>query len=252
MEYPDRDDLVVVKVTQILDYGVFAELLEYDKAKGFVHISNVSSSWVKNIRNFVKANQVRVAKVLNIDTEKRQIDLSFAGVSPQREKQKLTEFKQVNREENLILILAKQEKKDFDTVWDAVADPLIEEYGSLYGAFEKILFGEDVEKLIGKEWVKPVFELVEKNVVVTKKVLKGNLKLNSLASDGLSDVKAVLAVVDKAESCSLIYSGAGSYAISAEARTFKDAEKLLTKTLADAEKVAKKKQVNFEFKQEEK
>ena len=106
MEYPDRNELVVVKVTQILDYGVFAELLEYDNAKGFIHISNVSSSWVKNIRNVVKSNQVRVAKVLNIDTEKRQIDLSFARVSPQREKQKLAEFKQVNREENLIQILA--------------------------------------------------------------------------------------------------------------------------------------------------
>ena len=70
MEYPDRNELVVVKVTQILDYGVFAELLEYGNAKGFIHISNVSSSWVKNIRNVVKSNQVRVAKVLNIDVEK--------------------------------------------------------------------------------------------------------------------------------------------------------------------------------------
>ena len=252
MEYPDRGDLVVVKVTQILDYGVFLELLEYDKAKGFIHISNVSSSWVKNIRNFVKANQVRVAKVLNIDVEKRQIDLSFAGVSSQREKQKLTEFKQVNREEKLILILAKQEKKDFDTVWDEVADPLIEEYGSLFGAFEKILFGEDVEKIIGKAWVKPVLSLVEKNVVVSKKVLKGNLKLNSLASNGLNDVKEILDIFEKSECCGIIYSGAGSYAISSEGRTYKDAEKSLNKILEIAEKLAKKKQVNFEFKQDEK
>ncbi|MBT4870284.1 MAG: S1 RNA-binding domain-containing protein [Candidatus Diapherotrites archaeon] len=252
MEYPDRNELVVVKVTQILDYGVFAELLEYDNAKGFIHISNVSSSWVKNIRNVVKSNQVRVAKVLNIDTEKRQIDLSFARVSPQREKQKLAEFKQVNREENLIQILAKQEKKKFDDVWDEVADPLIEEYGSLFDAFEKILFGEDVEKIIGKNWVKPVKQLVEKNVVISKKVLKGNLKLSSLSQDGLEDVKEVLSVIDKSKCCSLIYFGAGSYAISSEGQTFKDAEKSLNGIILEAEKVAKKKQVSFEFKQEEK
>jgi translation initiation factor 2 subunit 1 len=252
MEYPDRGEFIVVKVTQVLDYGVFVGLLEYDKARGFVHISNVSNSWVKNIRNFVKINQVRVGKVLNVDTEKKQIDVTFAGISPQKEKQKLTEFKQVNREEKLIQILAKQVDKKFDVVWDAVADPLLEEYGSLYEAFEKILFGEDVEKIIGKEWVKPVLELVQKNVVVSKKVLKGTLKLNSLASDGLKDVVGVLDVLEKTEDCNVIYSGAGSYAIACEARTFKEAEKLLTKTLNNAEKVAKKKQVNFEFKQDEK
>ena len=100
MDFPNRDDFVVVKVSQILDYGVFVELLEYNNARGFIHISNVSSSWVKNIRNFVKMNQVRVAKVLNVDLAKRQIDLSFAGVNPMRERQVLNQFKQINREEN--------------------------------------------------------------------------------------------------------------------------------------------------------
>ena len=252
MEYPDRDDLVVVKVTQILDYGVFVELLEYDGAKGFVHISNVARSWIKNIRIFVKSNQVRVAKVLNIDMEKKQIDLSFAGVSPQREKQKLAEFKQVNREEKLIQILAKEENKKFDVVWEEVADPLIEEYGSLYEAFEKILFGDDVEKIIGKAWVKPVKELVEKNVVVSKKISKGNLKLSSLASNGLEDVKEVLSVFDGMKGCDIIYLGAGTYAIAAEGRTFKDAEKILNNSIEEAEKIAKKKHVCFEFKLDEK
>jgi len=252
MDLPDRNELIVVKINQILDYGVFVELLEYGNTKGFVHISNVSSSWVKNIRNFVKANQVRVAKVLNVDTEKKQIDLSFAGVSSQREKQKLAEFKQVNREENLIQILAKQEKKKFDEVWEEVADPLIEEYGSLFEAFEKILFGEDVEKVIGKKWVTPVKQLVEKNVVVSKKVLKGTLKLTSLSSSGLEDIKEILGMVNGAKGCGVIYSGAGCYSISCEGRTFKDAEKYLSQIISDAEKVAKKKQVAFEFKQEEK
>ena len=167
MEYPDRGDLVVVKVTQILDYGVFLELLEYDKAKGFIHISNVSSSWVKNIRNFVKANQVRVAKVLNIDTEKRQIDLSFAGVSPQREKQKLTEFKQVNREEKLILILAKQELDTYKKMLKILND-----HSSLY----MDLFGEKekVNSLVEVEILKDVPTFVGTDMKEYGPFSKGN------------------------------------------------------------------------------
>ena len=252
MEYPDKGDFVVVKITQVLDYGVFAELLEYEKVRGFVHISNVSSSWVKNIRNFVKINQVRVAKVLNVDLEKKQIDLSFAGISSQKEKQKLTEFKQVNREEKLIQILAKTEKKKFDDVWEEVADPLIEEYGSLYDSFEKIHLGENVEKVIGKKWATAVKDLVEKNVVISKKALKGNLKLSSIESNGLEDVKEVLNTIDKEKYASIIYSGAGSYAITVQGSTFKEAEKLLSGVIENAQKVAKEKGVSFEFKQEEK
>ena len=92
MDIPERDELVVVKVVKVLDYGVFVELLEFNNMKGFIHISNVSSSWVKNIRNLVKMNQVRVAKVVNINEERDQIDLSFARVSPQIDKQKSSQY----------------------------------------------------------------------------------------------------------------------------------------------------------------
>ncbi|MBT4192458.1 MAG: S1 RNA-binding domain-containing protein [Candidatus Diapherotrites archaeon] len=247
MDYPDRNELVVVKITQVLDYGVFVELLEYGNRRGFVHISNVSSSWVKNIRNLVKMNQVRVAKVLNIDLDKKQIDLSFASISPQREKQKMVEFKQVNREEKLIALLAKQEKKEFDETWEQVADPLIEEYGSLYKAFEKVALGEDINKLIEAKWLAPVKELVEKNIVVSEKTLKGILKLSTLQDDGLELVKQVLKEIEAVKGCSVLYKGAGVFVISCSSPTFKETEKTLKSAVEKAENKAKKTKVSFAF-----
>jgi len=82
MDYPARDDLVIVRITQILDYVVFFEPMENNNIRGFVNIGNVSTSWVKNVRNFVKMNQIRAARVLNIDQAKGQFDLSCAGVTP--------------------------------------------------------------------------------------------------------------------------------------------------------------------------
>ena len=79
---PVIGEIVVVKVLRVLDYGAFVELLEYGNAKGFVHVSQIASRWVKNIRNFVKENQVRAAQVLSIDQSKGQIDLSLTKVSP--------------------------------------------------------------------------------------------------------------------------------------------------------------------------
>lgn len=251
MDYPQRDDLVVVRVSQILDYGVFVELLEFNKIRGFVHISNVSSSWVKNIRNFVKPNQVRVAKVLNVDIEKRQIDLSFAGVSSSREKQKINDFKQYNREEKLVALFAKQSGKKFDEVWSAVAEPLNSEYGSLMNALEKVALGEDVFSIIGKEWVGPLKEMVEKNIVVSEKTLKGKAKINTLSSNGLEIVKKILSEIESIKGCSVIYAGSGVYTVTSTSFTFKQADKTLTKAIDIATKKAKELGATFEFKKED-
>lgn len=252
MDLPNRDDFVVVKVTQILDYGAFVELLEYKNIRGFVHISNVASSWVKNIRNFVKMNQVRVAKVINVDLVKNQIDLAFAGVNPMRERQVLTQFKQINREEKLIENLAKMTNKSFADVWAQVAEPLNQEHGSLYEAFEKIALGYDPSGILPKEWVAPVKELVEKNIVVSKKELGGQMKISSFSSHGLENIKEVLAEAEGVKGCEITYVGGGAYKVACNGLTFKDADKILSKAMDAAEKKAKKLDVKFEFKKEEK
>lgn len=252
MDFPQRDDFAVVRVIQILDYGVFVELLEYKNIRGFVHISNVSSSWVKNIRNFVKMNSVRVAKVLNVDLDKKQIDLAFAGINPMRERQVLTQFKQINREEKLIEILSKQTKKPFDEVWASVVEPLTAEHGSLFEAFEKIALGYDPSEVLAKEWVAPVKDLVEKNIVVSKKEISGKLKLSCISSNGLELIKEVLSDVESGKNCVVFYAGGGSFNVSCSGLTFKDADKVLSSSTERAEKKAKKLGVEFEFKRNEK
>jgi translation initiation factor 2 subunit 1 len=248
MDYPERDEVVIVTITKVLDYGVFAELLEYNNSKGFVHISNVSTTWVKNIRNFVKIGQIRAAKVLNIDQQKGQVDLSLAAVSSPREKQKINDYRQFKRSEKLIEALAKQNNKEFDLVWEKVADPLIEEFGTLHDAFKKIALGNSIDKVVSKEWVKPLKELVEKNISISEKILRGTIKLSSVSSTGLNDVKEVMKGMEKIKGCEVAYVGSGSYSVSVTALTFKEAEKILNTAIEAAEKTAKKKGVSFSFK----
>jgi translation initiation factor 2 subunit 1 len=248
MDYPERDEIVIVTVTKVLDYGVFVELLEYNQAKGFVHISNVSRTWVKNIRNFVKLGQIRAAKVLNIDMQKSQVDLSFGAVSAQREKQKINDYRQFKRSEKLIEALAKQNNKKFDDVWEAVAEPLIEEFGTLHDGFKKIALGSEIDKIIASEWIKPLKELVEKNISISEKILRGVAKVSSFSSTGLEDVKEIVKEMEKVKGCEIIYNGAGSYSVSCTALTFKSAEKILNSVVEGAEKIAKKKGAVFSFK----
>ncbi|MFH1256077.1 MAG: S1 RNA-binding domain-containing protein [Candidatus Diapherotrites archaeon] len=236
-EVPEIGETVVCKITKILDYGVFVELLEYEGVQGFVHVSQVASSWVKNIRNFVKEGQIRAAKVSHIDRMKNQIDLSFNKVSAGAQRNKIEEYKQAKRTQKLIELLAKEEKVPLEKAWAEIAEPLLEKYDSLYDAFQAIaLDGEKAAEGVSKEWLNPLMELVEKNVETPKKTVKGTLTVYSNASNGVELVKKALlagrAAAGKAE-IDLVYAGSGKFQVKASAPDYKAAEKIL-KSISDA------------------
>ena len=120
-ELPEVGETIVCKVKQVLGYGAFVELVEYGNKKGFVHVSQVASRWVKNIRNYVKEGQIRAAKVLSIDRGRGQIDLSFNKVSSHAQRARIEESKQLKRSKKLLEILAKEQGKAFEKAWEMMA-----------------------------------------------------------------------------------------------------------------------------------
>ncbi len=130
-EYPEEGEFVVATVKNIHHYGAFLKLDEYPPGKeGFMHISEVASTWVKNIRDYIKEGQKIVAKVIRVDPSKGHIDLSLKRVNQQQRKAKLQEYKRAQKAENLLKMAAeKMGGKDFETAWREVWVPLEEEYG---------------------------------------------------------------------------------------------------------------------------
>ena len=235
-ELPEPGDIVICKITKILDYGVFADLSEYEGTQGFVHISQVSSSWIKNIRNFVKEGQVRVAKVVNLDPNKKQIDLSFNKVSAGMQRAKIEEWKQSKRSQKLIELVAEQKKESFEIAWKEVAEPLLQKYDSLYEAFQNILSaGEEAATGVPKKWLKPLVEIISKNVELPEKTVKGVLTLSSNAPDGVLLIKDALVNAknsSKDAEVDIYYTGSGKYVVKVNSFEYKVAERVL-KEVAD-------------------
>ncbi|MAG22196.1 MAG: hypothetical protein CL943_02740 [Candidatus Diapherotrites archaeon] len=228
-DFPEVGEIVVVRITKVLDYGAFAVLLEYEDIKGFVHISQVASGWIKNIRNFVKEGEVRAAKVQNVDLTKNQIDLNFTRVSAAAQRAKINEFKQMKRERKLIEALAKSQKKSFDEAWDEVAEPLIKKYGSLVKAFRKIALQEkEAATDVGPKWINPLIEMIDKSVTVPVKTIKGILKISVPTSNGIETIKEALTKgfsPSKEADVEIFYLGSGKYLIKANSHDFKVLER---------------------------
>ena len=87
-EWPEIGDLVIATIETVTDYGAYAKLDEYNK-RGLLHVSEISSSWIRNIRDFVREGQKMVLKVLRVDLEKGHIDLSLRRVTKREKIEKI-------------------------------------------------------------------------------------------------------------------------------------------------------------------
>lgn len=68
-------DVLTGEVKNIKDYGVFVSL--GDGIDGFVHISNISSDFIKNPSEVLKVGDKIDAKILNIDPQTQKIELTL-------------------------------------------------------------------------------------------------------------------------------------------------------------------------------
>lgn len=67
-------------VVNITNFGAFVEV---DGKTGLVHISEVSDSYVKDIKDYLKENDKVKVKVISVD-EKGKISLSIKQAEPQK------------------------------------------------------------------------------------------------------------------------------------------------------------------------
>ncbi|MGC8609053.1 MAG: S1 RNA-binding domain-containing protein, partial [Thermoplasmata archaeon] len=102
---PEVGDLVVVKITQVKNFGAEVTLEEYPGVEGYIHISEVATGWVKHIRSYLREGQRTVCKVLNVNTERKNVDLSLKRVNSHQAREKISEWKNEQKADKLFEIL---------------------------------------------------------------------------------------------------------------------------------------------------
>lgn len=186
VEWPERGDLVIATIESITTYGAYAKLDEYDR-KALLHISEISSSWIRNIRDFVREGQKIVLKVVRVKPEKGQIDVSLRRVTRRERIEKIKIFKKDRKAESLIRNVAEKAGLSKEEVYEKAGFLLENEYG-LYYAFEKIL-KEGTEVLtklgISKELAKIFAEVAEERISVKMVKIKGIIEVRCMKPNGV-------------------------------------------------------------------
>jgi len=251
---PEVNEFVVATIREIFDYGAYVELDEYNNMRAYLPWSEIASKWVRDIREVIRENQKVVVKVIRVNKAKGQVDVSLKRVYDSDRKKKILEFKRKQRAEKILELAAQRLKRTLDEAYEQVGWKLEDVYGEILAAFERAaLEGEGALRDAGvpEEWIAPLMEVIEKHIEIKKVEVEGVFILRTTRPDGIRAIKRVLKAAKSAVNGNVevrIYTiGAPRYRIEIVAENYKIAERALSKAVSEAEKVAKKENVSFQF-----
>jgi len=238
--WPESGELVVGEIDEIEDFGVFVDLTQYQDKRGLVHISEVASGWIKNVRDHVAEGQTVVAKVLDVDTDAQQIDLSLKDVNDHQRSETIQEWKNEQKADNWMELAVGEDDEEAIT---AVANALLAEYGSLYDAFEAAaIHGEEAieDADLSADEREAIVSTARENVSVPYVTVTGYVDLESPDADGVDDVKTALQAaegngeVPEEVDLEVSYVGSPEYRLRVKAPNYKTAERELEESGARA------------------
>jgi translation initiation factor 2 subunit 1 len=234
-QWPEVGDHVIATIENVTTYGAYAKLDEYDK-QGLLHVSEISSSWIRNIRDFVREGQKAVLKVIRVDLEKGHIDLSLRRVTKRARIEKIRQWKQDRKAEALLRGVAEKLGLPTEEVYEKAGALLEEQYG-LYDGFEKVakegpevLTTLDVPENIAKAFA----EVAEERIRLKMVKVKGTLEIRCMTPNGVKVIKDTFLNAKKAEKTKdadirFYVIAAPKYSVEVSAENYKRAEEILQK-----------------------
>lgn len=242
-EFPKEGELIIGRVREVKGFGVFVVLEEYSGKEGLIPVKEVAHGWVKYIRDYVREGNIIVSKVLRVSPERGHIDLSLKAVNAHQKRERIQEWKNEQRADRLIEIVATAYKKEVEDCFKEFGYDLIDKFGSLYTAFEEVAIDESAlkkEGLKGK-WAKHFVKVARDNITPPHVNIKGILTMTCQGGNGVQMIREALKVAegtDEEKRISIYYLGAPKYRIEIKALDYKTAEGLMERaTKAGIDKV---------------
>jgi translation initiation factor 2 subunit 1 len=193
-EWPEIGEFVIATANNITVYGVYVILDEYGK-EGFLHVSEISSTWVRNIRNFVHDGEKVVLKVLRVEPGKKHIDLSLRRVTKREKREKLLFWKKGKKAEGLLRSVAQRLGLTLKEVYEKAGVPIENNFGDLYEGLERSAReGEKVLLEIGiqKKLASELTEIAKEKIKTPSVKVRATISMNCFKPNGVEKIKESL------------------------------------------------------------
>jgi translation initiation factor 2 subunit 1 len=221
---PKVGEHVIATVSKVARFGAYCRLLEYDNLEVFLPIREVSSGWIKNIREHVHEGQKVVCSVLFYDREKGTIDVSIKRVTQSQAKEKIRAY---NLEKRLTALFAQSVK--MSGLYDekqALIQRALTEFSTYTNLMDNALAdSEEFKKsALPKKLKDTLIENYESNRKKRRYIVAYTMTLSTFNTmSGITELRDIISEV-KRLGINVSYIGAPHYRLVAEGEDYSKAE----------------------------
>jgi len=250
--FPEEGEIVFCTVTKIQYHAVTVQLDEYDKP-GLIPISEVSPGRIRNIRDFVQENKKIVCKVIKVDRDRQQIDVSLRRANESQKRAKADAIKQEQKAEKIIIGLAEKNKLNQEELYRKVAGPILKHHAWIFDAFSDFVEKHESLEALGvdKQLAQELESMIKDKIKPKQVSLVEKMDFKTYSENGLELMKASFAKAKEAvPNLQVAYLGGGTYRLLFTAKEYKDAESLVDKAHESIQKFLGK-QATVQFTRQE-
>src|SRR2546422_11694235 len=117
---PEPGEIVVCTVREITSHGIYVNLDQYGGMNGFLHVSEISTGWVRNIERVARPQQRLVLKVIRAERTRKEIDLSLRKATNEEGRAKVIEWKRAGKSQTIMNAVRKKVRLDERQVNESV------------------------------------------------------------------------------------------------------------------------------------
>jgi translation initiation factor 2 subunit 1 len=200
-QYPEVDDLVMVKVTSIADMGAYVSLLEYGNIEGMILLSELSRRRIRSINKLIRVGRNEVCVVLRVDKEKGYIDLSKRRVNPEDIQECETKYNKSKAVASIMRHLSELTGENIEELYKSIGWPLYRKFGHAFDAFKLCL--TEPEKVLSEvtfknENIKKQFlQIIERRLKPQPVKIRTDIEVTCFATEGIDAIKGGLKAGEK-------------------------------------------------------
>lgn len=252
-DLPNVGEHVIATVKEIFEYGAYVELDEFNNLRAYLPWNEVSSKWIRSIRDVLRENQKIVVRVIRVDHRRRAVDVSLKRVMDSERRRKLAWWKHYLKACKIVELIAPSLGKTIEDAYKEVVWKLEEHYGNPYVGLEEAVIsggGALAKAGVPEYWIEPLIAEAKKHIKPKVFRKRAVVTVRSLDRRGVELIRSVLSSAYEAVSSGEVEVrihtvGSPRYVVEINAYDPKTAEKALSSVLSTLEEASRNLNVEF-------
>ena len=250
---PEKGELLVCTVKKILPHAAFVILDEFNNLEAMLHVSEISSRWVKNIKDHISEGKKIVCKVLEVKPN-GHIDVSLKRVTNAETKRKLNEIKIERRMEKLIESIARNFKEDPKEGLKKIGGIILQEFDTL-SDFSNEIKREGPELIkeldLPKKWKDELYNQIYNQLKSQMVKLCKIVDVSSYEGDAIVKIRKLFEKIysiakKNGVEMKIRYISSPRYSLGITIKNYKMGESFFEKLLKEVDKFASKNKIKFD------